>query len=202
MNELKALEAAAPRAPDPRFADATRRRPPGRGLCQVEHLQPMLSLDNAYDEEDLRAFDERVRKGLALEQSPGVRGGAQDRWPQHGADLRRRPAGARRHARRRHARRRRHAERPHRSRHSVVAAEAARRAASRFAARSIFRRRTSSGSTRSRKRPASRCTRIRGTRRRARCAISIRRWSRSAVSRRGCISWCARPRRSNRMPRC
>ena len=27
----------------------------------------MLSLDNAYDEEDLRAFDERVRKGLAIE---------------------------------------------------------------------------------------------------------------------------------------
>ena len=34
------------------------------------HLQPMLSLDNAYNEEDLRAFDERVRKGLAIEQSP------------------------------------------------------------------------------------------------------------------------------------
>ena len=30
----------------------------------------MLSLDNAYNEEDLRAFDERVRKGLAIEQSP------------------------------------------------------------------------------------------------------------------------------------
>src|SRR5439155_12664395 len=27
---------------------------------------PMLSLDNAYDEEELRAFDERVRKGVAL----------------------------------------------------------------------------------------------------------------------------------------
>jgi DNA ligase (NAD+) len=37
---------------------------------QVDHLQPMLSLDNAYDEEDLRAFDERVRKGLEIEQSP------------------------------------------------------------------------------------------------------------------------------------
>jgi NAD-dependent DNA ligase len=30
----------------------------------------MLSLDNAYDEEDLRAFDERVRKGLSLDHSP------------------------------------------------------------------------------------------------------------------------------------
>ena len=30
----------------------------------------MLSLDNAYNEEELRAFDERVRKGLSIEQSP------------------------------------------------------------------------------------------------------------------------------------
>ena len=33
MNELKALEAAASRAPHARFADAARRRPPGRGLA-------------------------------------------------------------------------------------------------------------------------------------------------------------------------
>jgi DNA ligase (NAD+) len=30
----------------------------------------MLSLDNAYDEADLRAFDERVRRGLGLDRSP------------------------------------------------------------------------------------------------------------------------------------
>jgi DNA ligase (NAD+) len=32
---------------------------------KVRHTEPMLSLDNAYDEDELRAFDERVRKGLA-----------------------------------------------------------------------------------------------------------------------------------------
>jgi DNA ligase (NAD+) len=31
----------------------------------VRHAEPMLSLDNAYTEDELRAFDERVRKGLA-----------------------------------------------------------------------------------------------------------------------------------------
>jgi DNA ligase (NAD+) len=30
----------------------------------------MLSLDNAYNEEELRAFDERVRKGLSIDTSP------------------------------------------------------------------------------------------------------------------------------------
>jgi DNA ligase (NAD+) len=70
MNELKALETEHPEL---RTADSPTQRVGGRpaeGFVQVEHLQPMLSLDNAYDEEDLRAFDERVRKGLAIEQSP------------------------------------------------------------------------------------------------------------------------------------
>jgi len=70
MNELKALEAAHPELLTP---DSPTQRVGGRpaeGFVQVEHLQPMLSLDNAYNEEDLRAFDERVRKGLEIEQSP------------------------------------------------------------------------------------------------------------------------------------
>src|SRR5262245_33589586 len=70
MNELKALEAAHPGLLTP---DSPTQRVGGRpaeGFTTVEHLQPMLSLDNAYNEEDLRAFDERVRKGLEIEQSP------------------------------------------------------------------------------------------------------------------------------------
>jgi DNA ligase (NAD+) len=70
MNELKALEA---RHPDLLTTDSPTQRVGGRpadGFVTVEHLQPMLSLDNAYNEEDLRAFDERVRKGLAIETSP------------------------------------------------------------------------------------------------------------------------------------
>jgi DNA ligase (NAD+) len=39
---------------------------PVAGFQTVEHTVPMLSLDNAYDEAELAAFDERVRKGLDL----------------------------------------------------------------------------------------------------------------------------------------
>ncbi|MEO8682688.1 MAG: NAD-dependent DNA ligase LigA, partial [Vicinamibacterales bacterium] len=70
MNELKALEAGHPDLLTP---DSPTQRVGGRpaaGFVTVEHLQPMLSLDNAYNEEDLRAFDERVRKGLGTEASP------------------------------------------------------------------------------------------------------------------------------------
>src|SRR5688572_24927283 len=72
MNELKALETAHPELLTP---DSPTQRVGGRpaaGFAQVEHLQPMLSLDNAYDEADLRAFDERVRKGLGWNE-PGRR---------------------------------------------------------------------------------------------------------------------------------
>ncbi len=67
MNELKALEAAHPELITP---DSPTQRVGGRlseGFASVEHLTPMLSLDNAYNEADLRAFDERVRKGLGLQ---------------------------------------------------------------------------------------------------------------------------------------
>jgi len=70
MNELKALESEHPELLTP---DSPTQRVGGRpteGFAQVQHLQPMLSLDNAYDEADLRAFDERVRKGLSLDHSP------------------------------------------------------------------------------------------------------------------------------------
>jgi DNA ligase (NAD+) len=72
MNELKALEAAHPELLTP---DSPTQRVGGRptaGFAQVAHLQPMLSLDNAYDEDDLRAFDERVRKGIGWDE-PGRR---------------------------------------------------------------------------------------------------------------------------------
>src|SRR5262245_51561800 len=70
MNELKALEAAHP---DLLVPDSPTQRVGGRpaeGFETVEHLQPMLSLDNAYNEEELRDFDERVRKGLGVAASP------------------------------------------------------------------------------------------------------------------------------------
>ena len=65
MRELLAARAGASDARHAGFADAARQRPRERGFESVRHAEPMLSLDNAYDEDELRAFDERVRKGLA-----------------------------------------------------------------------------------------------------------------------------------------
>lgn len=64
VKDLEALERAHPELVTP---DSPTQRVGGRpveGFDTVEHAQPMLSLDNAYDAEELRAFDERVRKGL------------------------------------------------------------------------------------------------------------------------------------------
>ncbi len=66
---VKELEALERDHPDLVTADSPTQRVGGRpveGFATVEHLLPMLSLDNAYSEEELRAFDERVRKGAGL----------------------------------------------------------------------------------------------------------------------------------------
>ena len=66
LHELERLEAEHPDLVTP---DSPTQRVAGRpidGFATVEHLVPMLSLDNAYNEAELRAFDERVRKGAGL----------------------------------------------------------------------------------------------------------------------------------------
>ena len=62
MNELKALEAAHPELLRP---DSPTQRVGGRpaeGFQKVAHSRPMLSLDNAYNEEELRDWDRRVHE--------------------------------------------------------------------------------------------------------------------------------------------
>ena len=64
MKELEGLEAARP---DLIAIDSPTQRVGGRaafGFATVDHAEPMLSLDNAYSDHELRAFDERVRRGL------------------------------------------------------------------------------------------------------------------------------------------
>jgi DNA ligase (NAD+) len=70
LHELERLEAEHP---DLVTADSPTQRVAGRpvdGFATVEHVSPMLSLDNAYNEEELRAFDERVRRGAGLGDAP------------------------------------------------------------------------------------------------------------------------------------
>src|SRR4030095_8316763 len=65
MGELEALEAENP---DLVTSDSPTQRVSGRpaaGFVTVEHAEPMLSLDNAYSDEELREFDARLRRGLA-----------------------------------------------------------------------------------------------------------------------------------------
>jgi DNA ligase (NAD+) len=65
MVELASLEAENP---DLATDDSPTRRVGGRpveGFEAVEHQVPMLSLENSYNEDELAAFDERLRRGLA-----------------------------------------------------------------------------------------------------------------------------------------
>lgn len=64
MRELAAIEEAHPELADP---DSPTQRVGGRpaeGFESAAHLGPMLSLDNAYNEDELREFDERLRRAL------------------------------------------------------------------------------------------------------------------------------------------
>src|SRR5256886_10638303 len=66
LHDLEKLEADYPDLVTP---DSPTQRVAGRpveGFPTVEHLVPMLSLDNAYNDEELRAFDERVRRGAGV----------------------------------------------------------------------------------------------------------------------------------------
>jgi DNA ligase (NAD+) len=75
MQELVRLETEHP---DLIREDSPTRRVGGRvefGFATVEHAEPMLSLDNAFSEEDLRAFDDRVRRGLSANSSDAADAG-------------------------------------------------------------------------------------------------------------------------------
>ncbi|WP_158793409.1 NAD-dependent DNA ligase LigA [Granulicella sp. L60] len=64
MNRLKKLEAEHPELVT---ADSPTQRVGGKpkdGFVKMPHSRPMLSLDNAYNEEELRAWDQRVRDAL------------------------------------------------------------------------------------------------------------------------------------------
>ncbi|HEY3885042.1 MAG TPA: hypothetical protein VGL62_07535, partial [Vicinamibacterales bacterium] len=70
LHELERLEEEHPDLATP---DSPTQRVAGRpteGFPTAEHLAQMFSLDNAYNDEELRAFDERVRKGAGAGDAP------------------------------------------------------------------------------------------------------------------------------------
>lgn len=69
MRELQALEAANPELITPDSPSQRVGGKPREGFVKVRHSSPMLSLDNALNEGELRAFDRRVRDLLGSEES-------------------------------------------------------------------------------------------------------------------------------------
>jgi DNA ligase (NAD+) len=64
FSELKSLEEAHPELITPDSPTQRVSERPLEGFATVRHAVPMLSIDNTYNAEELRAFDERVKKGL------------------------------------------------------------------------------------------------------------------------------------------
>ena len=62
--ELKLLEEGHPELITPDSPTQRVSERPVEGFASVRHAVPMLSMDNTYNAEELRAFDERVAKGL------------------------------------------------------------------------------------------------------------------------------------------
>ncbi|MBL8224528.1 MAG: NAD-dependent DNA ligase LigA [Chromatiales bacterium] len=68
FRELQALEAAHPELVVPESPTQRVGGAPVPAFGTVRHEQPMLSLDNAFTEEEVRAFDRRVRERLGTEE--------------------------------------------------------------------------------------------------------------------------------------
>ncbi|HEU5452722.1 MAG TPA: NAD-dependent DNA ligase LigA [Terriglobales bacterium] len=68
MNQLKKLEAEHPDLITPDSPTQRVGGKPREGFVKVEHSTPMLSLDNAYNEEELRDWDRRVKELSGEEQ--------------------------------------------------------------------------------------------------------------------------------------
>jgi DNA ligase (NAD+) len=64
MNRLKALEAEYPSLITPDSPTQRVGGKPAEGFLKTPHSRPMLSLDNAYDEVDLRAWGQRIQEAL------------------------------------------------------------------------------------------------------------------------------------------
>jgi DNA ligase (NAD+) len=66
MRELADLEQAHPELQDPHSPTQRVGGRPAEGFEAVPHLAPMLSLENAYNEDELREFHARMCRGLGL----------------------------------------------------------------------------------------------------------------------------------------
>ncbi len=68
FRELQEIEAFDPALQTPDSPTLRVGAPPISSFEQYRHATPMLSLDNAFSESELRAFDDRIRKSLEVEE--------------------------------------------------------------------------------------------------------------------------------------
>ena len=145
FRELAGARGRAPRAGAPDSPTQRVGAPPAEGFAEFVHRVPMLSLDNAMSEDELRAFDERVRRVLEREEpleyfvEPKLDGASVELVYEDGA-----LCGGR-DARRRARRRGRHREPARLAERSARAGRRGAAGASRCAARWCCPRRASSG---------------------------------------------------------
>jgi DNA ligase (NAD+) len=69
FRELQQLEAQHPELATPDSPTLRVGSKPLKQFAEVTHRTPMLSLNNAFSEEEVRAFDQRVKEGLGVEQA-------------------------------------------------------------------------------------------------------------------------------------
>jgi len=67
LRELEALEAAHPELRTPDSPTQRVGATPQAQFAEVRHRTPMLSIGNAFDEDEVRAFDKRMREALAVD---------------------------------------------------------------------------------------------------------------------------------------
>src|SRR3972149_1903171 len=72
LRELVDLEAKYPELVTPDSPTQRVGAPPAEQFGTVPHLTPMLSLANAFNEEELRAFDARIKRMLGLDPAEAV----------------------------------------------------------------------------------------------------------------------------------
>lgn len=70
LRELQELEARFPELATPDSPTQRVGAPPSQAFSEIRHQVPMLSLDNAFSDDEIEAFDRRIRERLGLTGEP------------------------------------------------------------------------------------------------------------------------------------
>lgn len=80
FRELQDLECRFPSLAFPGSPTQSVGAAPAEGFRSVTHRSPMLSLENAMDDGEMRAFDERIRRALGVDEETDLAYWAEPKW--------------------------------------------------------------------------------------------------------------------------